>query len=128
MPIRVEIDHAGRRILATAYDRISLPDVLEFMRTVRVGDLAPYSLLFDVRDVRTDVIGPDIGRMVEEVKEIASRQKRGPAAIVAAGSNLGLAKMYETLLARTGLAVRAFSDVALAEQWLADVQLRQMQE
>jgi hypothetical protein len=119
MPIAIAVDHATHTVVATATGMITVTDLIDFIQHDRVGNLASYALIFDACDARTDVIGTDVRRAADEALAIAQRERRGPAAIVASGSNYGLARMYETLLAGLDIQVRAFHNRHDAETWLA---------
>jgi hypothetical protein len=119
MPFATTVDHIARIVHATATGTISAPELQMFITTVRAGDLAPYGLLFDTRAAQLDPIGPDVWQIADEMTRVHPREHRGPVALVAAGGHTGLVRMYETLIDHINVAVRAFSDPAAAEEWLA---------
>jgi hypothetical protein len=97
---------------------ISAAELLAFMPIARPGDLATWGMLFDATGARTSVIGSEVGDIVQQSRALVNGGPRGPVAIVVTGSNVGLARMYMTLITGVNLEVRMFSDAALAEAWL----------
>jgi len=125
MPISVERDLGHQHIVATASGPVSLALLLEFVRTVRVGDERRRPLLIDARtatfemtqeDLR-DVIAPAMGHLR------AVDGDRAPVAIIVNdGAAFKTARRFETLVSAQGVAhLAVFREMDTAEQWLAGI-------
>jgi hypothetical protein len=120
MPINVDRDDDLMRMTARATGLVLPAELLEFLRTERSGQQAHYQLLFDARTAETQARPADVQMVVDQVVGgTPGPPSRGPAAIVAAGNVLELARMYEALCHGAGLhVVRVFVDIDDAKRWL----------
>ncbi|MGH8713393.1 MAG: hypothetical protein ACREYB_05240 [Casimicrobiaceae bacterium] len=111
--------------MARATGRLTLPELLEFLDTVRAStDRQMTPLLFNASGATTDMTGEDVERVVAAVRASAARSGvRGHVAIIADDDRLydGML-LYETRCAEIGVRViRVFRQSADAERWLEAV-------
>ena len=125
MPLRFSRDEGRRWIQAQVSGSVTLPDVLEFIRSVRADiEYHSWPLLVDARGASTSMSEADIEAMVEAVRQAKEREGlRGHVALVADDDVLfSRLLLYETRSAEIGVRViRVFRELADAEQWLTIV-------
>ncbi len=123
MPIHTEQHDARRLLIATATDRVTLPELLS-MLAAQSSDAAPgYSLLFDTREATVSLDVTDVKRLADEVvRRKHQQQERGPIAIVVKAAHvIELSRTYKMLCEISGrdTAVQTFRSRSDAETWLA---------
>jgi hypothetical protein len=117
MPIKVKIDHARRRVEATAEGEVSLEDIEEFLDAVVVADALAYRKLFDGRASYGKYTDEEVMRLAARISAYNSLGRRGAVALVTAPAHFELATRILNLdtAERPG---RAFVDPDEARIWL----------
>jgi len=82
MPIKVNIDHAKRRVEAIAEGELSLEDIETFLDAVLVADALPYRKLFDGRAAYGKYTDEEVMRLAARLSAYASLGRRGAVALV----------------------------------------------
>ena len=107
MPITVEADEVRQRLVAVATGDLTFARLLEFIQSVRTGDLRTWPLIFDMTGATTDITSDQIRSLAMNVGAVQrSEGNRGAVAIVAGTDVLfGLMRMYQILCEQQGVNV-----------------------
>jgi hypothetical protein len=123
VPIHIREDRDRRWLYATITGELTLPDVLNFLRTARASsDREDWPLLVDGRGATTSMSDEDVEAAVAVVRAaVAKRGLRAHAALVADDDRLYTwSLMYETRCADVGVhVIRTFRQYPDAERWLS---------
>lgn len=83
MAIQISIDHAKQLVISRADDTIRMPEVLNYLDALVVGNLMPYAKVFDAGDHETQLGDNDLMTMAARINAYATFDPRGPLALVA---------------------------------------------
>jgi hypothetical protein len=96
-------------VIATATGDLSFARLLEFIRSVRTGDLRTWPLLFDMTDATADITSEQVRSLAASVgSALRAEGTRGAVAIVAGTDVLyGIMRKYQILCEQQGVDIIA---------------------
>jgi hypothetical protein len=107
VPITVDADEEKQVLIATASGDLTFARLLEFIRSVRTGELRTWPLLFDMSGATADITAEQVRSLAVDVgSALRSQGERGAVAIVAGTDVLfGVMRMYQILCEQQGVSV-----------------------
>lgn len=118
---KIDIDHARQRIVVITRGPFDLSQLRMSINRQATSGLWHYGTLYDERDCTSAPSAVEVRQLADHVgRLIGTLGRRGPVAIVTAdAATYGMVRMYEVLVAPTGLDVQAFRDITTADAWLS---------
>jgi hypothetical protein len=122
MPIRLNIFHPDRLVIAVCEDLVNLRDIEAYLDNVVVSGALPYRKIFDARNAISGLTDDDMMALGARIKAYANSAAiigpMGPLALVAVNrEQYGQARMFG-VLAEAPRALKIFRDVMAAREWL----------
>lgn len=112
------VDHAARRMSATAEGPITIADIKAHLMVERREGGLGYTELIDARRASPAFGGEDVRRVVAWLAEFAKENALGPTAVVVSTMvGFGVMRMFD-ILVEDFCVIRPFRDMDEAEQWL----------
>lgn len=117
--IHVEIDHAAKLVVATAFGVVTLQDMLGYFHLLARSGAMSYRKLFDARQLDSQLDEADMKVLGARIRANAAFDPRGPiAAVATTPESVGAVQRFKDL----GGAVRPveiFDTIEGAQAWLA---------
>jgi hypothetical protein len=114
------VDHAGRRMYATAEGVIRVEDIRRHLAVERRDGGLAYAELIDARGACPNVSSADVRTVVAWLEGFARENALGPTAIVVSSPlAFGMVRMLD-ILVEESCVIRPFLDIDEAERWLRD--------
>ena len=118
MPVRVNVDHAGRFVTVVMEGRVLLSELFEQLDNLLLQAVMPYAKLFDARGADLQFNDDDVMALAARAQAYAAFSPRGPVALVAGSGNKIVLWRFMNL-ARGEREIALFERIADAREWLA---------
>ena len=124
MPIRYERDDARQRIRVTLTDPLTEAEITSAIDRQAAEGTWRYGLLYDARAINSRAAAAMSRVALNRVRAVVEREgRRGPVAIVANATLVGISEAYAIESHKAGRTVQVFWSLDEANQWL-DQQLQ----
>jgi DNA-binding response OmpR family regulator len=121
--LRLQIIQAGDLIKSTPTGDLDLSASREGLAQIAASgaELQEYTVLIDLRDVRSRLSISDIYDLAFELLKYGETFRRKTAVLVRAGEDIGQAKFFENTAQNRGFEVRTFTEFEKAIIWLSSI-------
>ena len=118
MPLTAAIDHQHRRVLTLAREEITLLDIERHLGVEEEQGSLWYQEMVDGREGTVRLTPAEIRQVVTRLRELRSRYRLGPTAVVVEDDfDYGMVRML-SVLAEDICRIEVFRSMEEAEQWL----------
>ena len=117
MPIRLDVFPPDRLVIGVATDRITVADLVDFLRQMQEGQLHRFRKIIDIANAEPDITPDELARFSEGLRAALKDTPRGAMAIVAHDKTSELARLFSSVTG-DGRPVDVFRSIHEARKWL----------
>ncbi|HXA76262.1 MAG TPA: STAS/SEC14 domain-containing protein [Candidatus Acidoferrales bacterium] len=118
MPVMLGVDHEHRQVNAVAMGSVTYADAQAHMKLELRQNARGYRKYVDFRGAGIQISPAEIRQIVEQLREVAQKEKIGPTAVVVSSDQAyGMMRMLE-MLVEDVCEIRPFREEAEARAWL----------
>jgi hypothetical protein len=117
MPIRLDVFAPDRLVIGVATDRITLADLIDFLRQMQEGQLHRFRKIIDIANAQPDITQEELATFSEGLRPALKGTPRGAMAIVASEKLDGLARLFSGVTGEER-PVNVFRSIHEARKWL----------
>ena len=117
MPIRLDVFAPERLVIGVAVDRITLADLVDFLRRIQEGQLHRFRKIIDIANAQPDITPEELTAFSEGLRAALRDTPRGALAIVANEKLDQLARLFSGVTGAERPA-NVFRSIHEARKWL----------
>ena len=117
MPLRLDVFAPDRLVIGVATDRITLADLVDFLRQIQEGQLHRFRKIIDIANAQPDITQEELAKFSEGLRVTLKDTPRGALAIVASEKFDPLARLFSGVTGEERPA-NVFHSIHEARKWL----------
>ena len=117
MPFRLDVFAPDRLVIGVATDRITLADLVDFLRQMQEAQLHRFRKIIDIGNAEPDITQEELAKFSEGLRVALKDTPRGAMAIVASEKLDHLARLFSGVTGQERPA-NVFRSIHEARKWL----------